>query len=128
VNTPPPVTSFCGNFSGSLSPTQVGCGFSTSFATVVELTCSADGTARLVIRRADGDPEGQRFEYTGRVSASGALEFTGGGNLRGLATYNGRFVGTVSGDGRVLQGTNTVTFTEPGCAGQTLVQSVNGTR
>jgi hypothetical protein len=128
TNTPPPITSLCGNFTGNLAPTQVGCGFSSAFSMVAELTCSADGMARLVIRRADNDPEGQRFEYTGRVAGSGALEFTGSGNLRGLATYTGRFVGTVSGDGRVLQGTNTVTFTEPGCAGQTLVQSINGTR
>lgn len=122
------VTTFCGNFTGQLTVMQVGCSFNTQFASVVELTCSADGSARLVIRRADNDPQGQRFEYSGRVSANGALEFTGSGNLRGLATYDGRFTGNVSADGRTLSGTNTVTFTETSCRGQVLVQSVSGSR
>jgi hypothetical protein len=111
-----------------VSPTQVGCGFTTTFDSVAELTCTTDGTARVVIRRADNDPQGQRFEYTGHINANGTFEFTGSGSLRGFAPYNGRFTGTVSGDGRTLNGVNTVTFTTSDCNRETLVQSVTGAR
>lgn len=125
---PPSGALFCGTYMGQLEPTQVACGFSTGFPMSFALTCSSNGAARLVIARADNDPQGQRFEYTGTISPAGVLDFSGTGNLRGLATYTGHFTGVITGNGTTLEGTNTVTFTEPGCQGQTLVQRITGVR
>lgn len=120
-------TTFCGNFQVAVNPTAVGCGFSTAFSDgQLSLTCSADGSAQARIFR-PGVSGAQEFNYTGRVGADGSLNFSGSGNLRGLATYNGTLTGTVSREGRVTA-TNRVVFTEPSCNGQVLVQDVSGQR
>lgn len=120
------VTLFCGSFRAHVTPTQVGCQFTTTFDGPFNLTCNADGSGQLVF--GTDNPSGQQFTYTGRVSSDGTLDFSGSGTLAGVATFNGRLTGRVSADGRSVTAVNTVTFTEPSCAGQVLVQQVTASR